>query len=554
MKLYIFFGSQTGTAEEVAYDLAREATRRLYPLEIWDLNEFPLEDLIAIKLAIFIVSTTGQGEPPDSMKKFWRALMNKHLPVSLFAELNFTVFGLGDSTYDNYNVIARKLFIRLKQLGGTAFHNKGLGDDMHDFGYEAEYHPWCNILWERLGYFFPLFSKFTQATELLPSMYLISQGHIESNFPIGSVKVIENKTISHKYTHTQHFITENLDFSPGDTLAIYPPNNENSVDQLMQRMGWENNIIEIKCNPEHPFIIKSKYPESISLKNLLLWYVDLHKPVSRYFISILAYFAEGLHKEKLWKMSSKTLEGRNEYHRYISLEHRNAVEVLWDFSSISTIPLEYFLEAISLSRCREFSIANYSGNIELLLSIVQFKTPFGRNIYGLCTNYLSELKPGDTIFANVRKARMLVPPLDIPIIYVATGTGLAPIRSVLLYRCANESFKNLLFFGTRHPEHDYYFQDELTQLQEVGKAHIFTAFSQVQPKKYVHDVIKENWQIVIEYLESGAFVLICGKHKQILKNIKNSLILCFKNQKTLEEAENFVKNMEKNNKIYLENW
>jgi Sulfite reductase, alpha subunit (flavoprotein) len=72
--------------------------------------------------------------------------MNKNLSKNSFANLNFTVFGLGDSSYDDFNVIARKLFIRLKQLGGNPFHDKGLGDDLHDFGYEAEYHPWCSGL------------------------------------------------------------------------------------------------------------------------------------------------------------------------------------------------------------------------------------------------------------------------------------------------------------------------------------------------------------------------------------------------------------------------
>lgn len=109
MRLLILYGSQTGTAEEVSYDLAREATKRLINTEVCSVDSFSLEEFPHQKLVIFIVSTTGQGEPTDNMMIFWKAILNRNLPPNLLENMKFTVFGLGDSTYEQFNATARKL-------------------------------------------------------------------------------------------------------------------------------------------------------------------------------------------------------------------------------------------------------------------------------------------------------------------------------------------------------------------------------------------------------------------------------------------------------------
>ena len=78
MKLIILFGSQTGTAEVAAHDLAYESSRRLISTEVYAIDEFVLSDIFSISLVIFIVSTTGQGEPPDNMAQFWKAIMSDY--------------------------------------------------------------------------------------------------------------------------------------------------------------------------------------------------------------------------------------------------------------------------------------------------------------------------------------------------------------------------------------------------------------------------------------------------------------------------------------------
>lgn len=87
---------------------------RLYPTDAYDIHRLPAESHV-----VFVASTTGQGEPPPSFKSFWTFLLQRHLPGTALAGLRFAVFGLGDSAYIGYNLVAKRLFRRIVQLGAS---------------------------------------------------------------------------------------------------------------------------------------------------------------------------------------------------------------------------------------------------------------------------------------------------------------------------------------------------------------------------------------------------------------------------------------------------
>ncbi|XP_014385171.1 PREDICTED: NADPH-dependent diflavin oxidoreductase 1, partial [Myotis brandtii] len=94
-------------------------------------------NLINEPLVIFVCATTGQGDPPDNMKSFWRFLFRKSLPSTSLCQVDFAVLGLGDSSYAKFNFVAKKLHRRLLQLGGAALLPVCLGDDQHELGPRA---------------------------------------------------------------------------------------------------------------------------------------------------------------------------------------------------------------------------------------------------------------------------------------------------------------------------------------------------------------------------------------------------------------------------------
>lgn len=63
------------------------------------------------------------------MKLCWKSMLRKGLVASTLSEMSFAVFGLGDSGYIKFNVVAKKLDRRLEQLGGIRLIEKGLGDE-----------------------------------------------------------------------------------------------------------------------------------------------------------------------------------------------------------------------------------------------------------------------------------------------------------------------------------------------------------------------------------------------------------------------------------------
>ena len=137
--------------QDVAERVAREAIRvglhpSVLPMDAFDINELP-----NIKKTIFVTSTMGQGDPPSNMQKFWRFLLRKRLPLDSLQQMHFSVFGLGDSHYQKYNVAAKKLFKRLENLGAKSIIQIGLGDDQHPGGHDAALDPWLEGLWRVLG-------------------------------------------------------------------------------------------------------------------------------------------------------------------------------------------------------------------------------------------------------------------------------------------------------------------------------------------------------------------------------------------------------------------
>lgn len=154
--LLILYATQTGCALEIAEELQRFGLRRNFNTRLCNMSEYDRADLINEKLVIFVCSTTGDGDPPDNMKNFWRFLLRKSLPMDILSNLNFVIFGLGDSSYSKFNSVAKKLRARLKQLGGNEIHPPCFADDQSEYGLEGDFDLWNQQLWAKLLKIYPL--------------------------------------------------------------------------------------------------------------------------------------------------------------------------------------------------------------------------------------------------------------------------------------------------------------------------------------------------------------------------------------------------------------
>ena len=151
--LHVFFSSETGTARGAAYRAFREARRAGWTCGApAPLDACPAAALATqARVALFVVATTGVGEPPSDMQSFWELLRRADLPRDSLSGLRYAVFGLGDSGYALYNAAARRLDARLAQLGASRLLPAGLGDARHKAGgHDAALDRWLPRLWGAL--------------------------------------------------------------------------------------------------------------------------------------------------------------------------------------------------------------------------------------------------------------------------------------------------------------------------------------------------------------------------------------------------------------------
>jgi len=150
MRLLVLYGSQTGTAQDVAEQIWRESHQLGFQGPVLSFEEYEMSKLIEERLVVFVVATTGDGVEPDNMKLAWRFLLKRSLPAQSLQEMQFACLGLGDSSYPKFNYAAKKLSKRLQNLGATAVCPVGLCDDQHDYGHLGVSLAWTKDLWAAL--------------------------------------------------------------------------------------------------------------------------------------------------------------------------------------------------------------------------------------------------------------------------------------------------------------------------------------------------------------------------------------------------------------------
>jgi sulfite reductase (NADPH) flavoprotein alpha-component len=104
--LLVAFASQTGYAEQIAKQTAESLQAANIPSRVRPLAELTVDDLSCAERALFVVSTYGEGDPPDTGLTFVHSVMS-HSPT--LSKLAYGVLALGDRTYRNFCGFGRTL-------------------------------------------------------------------------------------------------------------------------------------------------------------------------------------------------------------------------------------------------------------------------------------------------------------------------------------------------------------------------------------------------------------------------------------------------------------
>ncbi|XP_069842511.1 NADPH-dependent diflavin oxidoreductase 1 isoform X2 [Dendropsophus ebraccatus] len=573
----------------MAERLGREARRRHFTCRVESIDAYSIANLVHEQLVIFVCATTGQGDPPDNMKNFWRFVFRRNLPHNSLCQMDYAVLGLGDSSYPKFNFIAKKLHKRLLQLGANPIQSPALGDDQHDLGPDAAVDPWLIDLWDKILSLYPLPTGLGIISDLimLPPKFSLrfldkqtaicdtterpDSGGAPTELQPHRAPLVTNQRV----TAPQHYqdvrliefdITgSGIQYSPGDVVMIQPQNSPKDVQQFcsLLRLDPLSVFILEPHDPDTP--IPPNLPQPCSVQHLVERYLDIRSVPRRSFFQLLSYFSpDEQEREKLQEFSSAA--GQEELYTYCNRPRRTTLEVLIDFPhTTSNVPADYLLELIPRIRPRAFSIASamqaHPNRLQILMAVVQYKTRLHEPRRGLCSTWLASIssEEGKRVPIWVKKGSLKFPSdPDTLLVMVGPGTGVAPFHSAIEERAALGIPGNSLFFGCRGKSKDFYYEEEWKDLEKRGLLRVFTAFSRDQEDKiYVQHRIKENgaylWQLLCN---KQAYFYIAGNAKSMPNQVTDTLKSVFQSegQMSVAEAEQYLAVLEKCGRFQSETW
>ena len=325
---------------------------------------------------------------------------------------------------------------------------------------------------------------------------------------------------------------------PGDCLTIYPKNFPSDVQRLLTAMEWTSiadQPLDLSLCPSLPRGLHTLSDSTTTtLRSLLLHNIDFTAVPRRSFLKNMSYFSDDqYHKDRLLEFTMT--DYLDEYFDYATRSRRSIIEVLEEFHSVK-IPAHRLLDIFPLIRGRDFSVANGGSRqdhpskpdttrIELLIAMVRYKTVLRKPRQGLCSRYLASVLEGSTL--HVTHKQVLTPihgssNAQRPLIAMATGTGLAPVRALIHERLTHPSPGPMtLFFGNRNRSADYLFENEWPTLDHVV---VHTAFSRDQREKiYVQDLIRKEASLVAEVIEQRGIFAVCGGSSKMAESCKRAV-------------------------------
>jgi len=605
-RLVVFYGSQTGTAEEFAGRLAKEGARYGMKGQVADPEEEDMDDLQKLSelesevgpcLAVFMLATYGEGDPTDNAVELHEKLAEEGLDLS---GMKFAVFGLGNKTYEHFNAMGKLADTRLEELGGKRVHVLGVGDD--DSNLEDDFITWKEAFWASVCLEFNIEAtgedfntrqyehKVLEEGDFKPEkVYTGEVARLRSyktqrppfdvkNPYMAPIKVNRNIHGEKSGRWCLHIEVDiegsRIRYDAGDHIAVYPTNNKVLVDRLaslldiqMDQVFTMNNVDE-DSSKKHPFPCPTTYGTALS------HYVEITALPRTHILAELAkYTSDETEKEKLVLMSSTTTEGKSLYQSWVVDDVRHITAILEDLPSCKP-PVDHLLELLPRLQPRFYSIASsakvHPQSVHICGVVVEYTTPTERTNKGVATTWLKEkvVPEGEDpdypkVPVFVRRSQFRLPNRpQTPVIMIGPGTGLAPFRGFIQERAWQaEQGKpvgpTLLYFGCRNKEQDFIYRSELESWVESGLLTLHTAFSRDQEEKqYVTHRLRETKSEVWSLLDQGAHLYVCGDAKMMAKDVRNIVTEICQEEGGMREdvAEAFVKKLETQKRYSADVW
>ncbi|UAA39349.1 assimilatory sulfite reductase (NADPH) flavoprotein subunit [Paraneptunicella aestuarii] len=529
--LTILYGSQTGNAKGVAEKYKQAAEAAGFSANVYNMADYKPKNLKGETHLLIVVSTHGEGDAPDDAVQLHEFVGSKKAPK--LDGLKYAVIALGDTSYEFFCQTGKDFDTRLSALGA-----KPLAERLDcDVDYEDVIPAWTESLTEKLkeelksggsqvvampgvslaGTTQPAESQYNKANPFTAT--LSASAKITGR---DSVKDIRHIEISLEDSGIQ--------YQPGDALGVWFINDEKIVDDIIKLTGNEADTkVETRAG-------------ELTLKEALLEKLELTMSYPG-FVTAYAPFVKNAELDALVDDKAKLRE---------YLEERQIVDVIREYPA--QVPAQDLVKAMRPLTPRLYSIASSQAEVEdevhLTVALVEYEK-FGHLHQGGASGYLSKrLEEGQEVKVYVESNNNFRLPADpnTPVIMVGPGTGIAPFRSFLQQREAEEAEgQNWLFFGNPSFTQDFLYQVEIQKYVKDGVLNkVSLAFSRDQEEKiYVQHRMLENGAELYKWLEQGAHFYVCGDANRMAKDVNDALVSIVQQHgnKSQAEAEQYVNDL-----------
>jgi sulfite reductase (NADPH) flavoprotein alpha-component len=500
--------SQTGNARRVAEALRDDLLAAKLNVNLVNAGDYKFKQIASEKLLVVVTSTQGEGEPPEEAVALHKFLFSKKAPK--LAGTAFAVFGLGDSSYEFFCQSGKDFDSKLAELGGERL----LDRVDTDVEYQAAAAQWRERIVDVLKARAPTQGPAQAAVTATGAVNEVFSSPYTKEAPLAAALSVNQKITGRDSEKDVRHIEidlgdSGLRYQPGDALGVWYQNDPALVKELVELLwlkGDEPVTVEGKTQP---------------LAEALQWHFELTVNTA----NIVENYATLTRSESLLPLVGDKAK----------LQHYAATTPIVDMVRFSPAQLDAdaLIALLRPLTPRLYSIASSQAEVESEVHITVGAVRYdieGRARAGGASSFLADRveEEGEIrVFIEHNDNFRLPANPETPVIMIGPGTGIAPFRSFMQQRAADEApGKNWLFFGNPHFTEDFLYQVEWQRYVKEGVlSRIDLAWSRDQQQKiYVQDKLREQGAELWRWINDGAHIYVCGDANRMAKDVEQALL------------------------------
>jgi len=504
----VISASQTGNARRVAEQLRDDLTAAGLGVTLVNAGDYKFKQIAQEKLLLVVASTQGEGEPPEEAVALHKYLFSKKAPQ--MAGTAFAVFGLGDTSYDNFCQTGKDFDARLAELGGERLFDRADADV--DFKSAAE--AWRKQIVDVLKQRVPQATAAQTQVSVAGSVAQIVSSPYSKESPLTASLAVKQKITGRNsdkdVRHIEIDLGESgLSYQPGDALGVWYHNDPDLVEEIIGLI-WRTGDETVTLN-DQTMTLREALTERLELTQNTTVIVEKYAALSRdeRLIELLA------DKHQLQQYAQTTPLPDMIRQAPADLDADQLVALLR--------PLTPRLYSIASSQ------EEVGSEVHITVGVVRYEVD-GRARTGGASGYLADRLEEDgelRVFIEHNDNFRLPANPQTPVIMIGPGTGIAPFRAFIQQRAAEGAEGlNWLFFGNPHFTEDFLYQVEWQRFVKDGVlSRIDLAWSRDQKHKvYVQDKLREQGAEVWRWIEQGAHIYVCGDANRMAKDVEQALL------------------------------